>query len=167
VILTLLRHAIPLDPSRWSGDDASRPLTDPGRAQLHKVLEALLKSGRLEFDAIWCSPYLRTRETAELAGKLLGIIPMQSPALISGSKIIESLPKIHGAHPSWPSRLLLVGHQPDLGDLVTDLVGHSSSSFGLGRAGSAKLEGEFKRGGMKLHWLLTAEQAIQPPPTPP
>src|SRR5262249_10802051 len=133
-------------------------LTDAGAEQARAVVQALLERGELARpEAIWHSPYVRTTQTAAIAAEVLGAgKPVSVPELASGSMLIRSLAKYLDPAQA-PSSLLVVGHMPDLGDLVSHLVGKHSGAYGLGRAGTARLTGEFKPGGMQLEWLRTAD----------
>jgi phosphohistidine phosphatase SixA len=165
--LTLLRHGIPIDPSEWSASDATRPLTPEGRIQTRAVIAVLLRQGKLAttgmpgaLDAIWCSPYLRTQQTAQIAAEVLRMTsPTAVPELGSGSDLIRSLSR-RLTQAQVPARLMCVGHMPDLGNLIARLSGAPAGSYGLGRAGTARLTGDFRPGGMKLEWLLTAEETL-------
>ena len=66
----LLRHGIAHDDSP-TGKDADRPLTEEGRRKLRDVMKAIANAG-VKPDAIVSSPYLRARQTAEIAQEILG-----------------------------------------------------------------------------------------------
>ena len=155
--LFLLRHGIPVDPDLWNDSDRTRPLTDEGVAQLIKISHALRP--HIRPDDIWSSPYLRTHQTAQLISQTLGIQFSTIESLRSGSHLIQSIPKQQGHPSTWPERLLLVGHQPDLGGLAAELSG-TSSLFHFDRAGMACLRGEFRPGGMKIEWLLSPDELL-------
>jgi phosphohistidine phosphatase SixA len=159
--LFLLRHGIPVEPEFWSGGDATRPLTPEGRDQTRAVLEALRAAGHVPNPDIWTSPYVRADETAQLAAAVLATPCRRSLALISGAQLLDSLPKQEGPPSQWPQSLMLVGHQPDLGNLISALTGAPYGRYSLGRAGLARLSGEFKPRGMKLLWLFSAEEALE------
>ncbi len=68
------------------------PINELGRQQAHELAEALLAE---EFSAIWCSPLVRARETAEIIAARLGLT---SPLLHEGLKerrfgAIQGIPK--------------------------------------------------------------------------
>jgi phosphohistidine phosphatase len=158
VRLYLLRHGIPVEPERWPGLERMRPLTPEGREETLRVIEAM--QFELGQPAIWASPFSRTQETAKIASEKLGA-PLQTVAgLASGCDLLRTLPALQGDPSRWPERLLLVGHQPDLGVLAGELEGDDLAAYGLGRAGMACLEGEFRFGGMKLEWVRTARELI-------
>lgn len=135
--------------------------------QTRAVLAVLLRLGKLcaattpeALDVIWCSPYLRTEQTAKIVAEVLGMgMPVSVPGLTSGSDLLRTLsPTL--TQGKAPTRLLCVGHMPDLGNLIARLTGAPVGSYGLGRAGSARLKGDFVAGGMNLEWLYTAEETL-------
>lgn len=157
--LFLLRHGVPVEPESWVGSDRTRPLTDAGREETSLVLQAISTEARGKIEEIWASPYLRTDQTARIASAILGAPCRSVPGLASGSRLLRTL----GPLP-LPEGLLLVGHQPDLGNLVTELTGSFASSHSFARAGMARLEGDFRGGGMKLLWLKSPSDILRPPP---
>lgn len=72
MLLLLLRHADAgvSDHAKWP-DDGARPLTDVGREAQRRVSERLRASG-LSIDALFTSPLLRARQTAEIVAQILG-----------------------------------------------------------------------------------------------
>ncbi|OIK26736.1 bifunctional RNase H/acid phosphatase [Streptomyces malaysiense] len=72
--LVLLRHGeTPLTPQkRFSGSGGTNPpLSDAGRAQAHRVADALAKRGTVQ--TVLASPLTRTRETAEIVAARLNL----------------------------------------------------------------------------------------------
>ena len=63
--LFVLRHAIAEDAEPGQAD-SERRLTDPGREKLQRVLRRARQAG-LEPAAVFSSPYVRARQTAEIA----------------------------------------------------------------------------------------------------
>ena len=55
------------------------PLNDTGRAQAAELAERALAYG---FRALWCSPLLRARETADVVAARLGLEPVEDPRLM-------------------------------------------------------------------------------------
>ena len=68
--LYLLRHGIADDDSP-TGKDADRPLTDEGRRKLRDTIKDPRAAG-VKLGSIVSSPYLRAKETAEIAKEILG-----------------------------------------------------------------------------------------------
>lgn len=69
--LYILRHGLAVEPATPGySKDADRPLTPKGKRKLRKIVAAL-DALDLSFDLILSSPYLRARQTAEIAARLL------------------------------------------------------------------------------------------------
>ena len=123
--LYLIRHGVAEERGPEYPDDSKRPLTSKGIAALRREAKAL---NRLEvtFDLIISSPLTRTRQTADtLAGLLQGkptvvlsdaLAPAGTPAAV-----IQEINR----HPR-KTRLALVGHEPNIGELAARLIGARS-----------------------------------------
>ena len=119
----LLRHA----PAEYGGPDPDRPLTESGK-RMAAQLAAFTRSRRYySFTEIWCSPYLRARQTAEpftvSGNKAIPFRVMDS--LIPHSEPADLLPKlVRLQHP-----VLIVGHNPHLSILAHYLLGAAEAQF--------------------------------------
>jgi phosphohistidine phosphatase len=116
--LWLLRHgeAVPHD----SKPDADRELTARGERQASAAGAALAPLG-IELAACYTSPKVRARDTARLACKSLGVEPEAVPALANGFDRDHAL-ELLLAHPD-DQKVLVVGHEPSLSQVVRDLTG--------------------------------------------
>ncbi|MGR9013200.1 MAG: SixA phosphatase family protein [Gammaproteobacteria bacterium] len=117
--LLLLRHA----KSDWSVDmdDFSRPLNKRGRRAAKRVGRWLYEQ-RLIPDTILCSPAARTLTTAQRVCKQLGI---DESAIICDPRIYEADAQTLIAVLNTlcqEQRVLLVGHNPGLEDLLLKLT---------------------------------------------
>ena len=116
--LWLLRHgeAVPHD----SKPDEERELTARGERQALAAGAALARLG-IEFDACYTSPKVRAVQTAGLTCRSLGIEPVEEASIGSGFDRDDALAllRAHGDD----ARVLAVGHEPDLSQLVHDLTG--------------------------------------------
>jgi broad specificity phosphatase PhoE len=63
---------------RFQGQQAI-PLNDTGRAQAVELGERAVAYG---FRALWCSPLLRARETADIVAAAIGLAPKEDPRLM-------------------------------------------------------------------------------------
>lgn len=116
----LLRHgnAAPVSTSA-SRSDAERPLTDEGRELLreacHRYAPHLPAPNR-----IVCSPFLRARQTADILADVIGyrgaIEP--NPALEPGARPTSILDQLQGDALEGRDAVVLVGHEPHLGNLL-------------------------------------------------
>jgi phosphohistidine phosphatase SixA len=121
-ILYLLRHAHAGDPERWPGDDDLRPLSEKGRRQSER-LGAVLAGWKEAPDLFVTSPRVRALQTAELAAAPLGVRVVTDDRLAGrlDPTVAAEIAAAHGGE-----RTCLVGHDPDLSDLLGELVGLSS-----------------------------------------
>ncbi len=117
--LWILRHgeAVPHE-SRPSDDD--RELTPRGERQAEAAGVALARLG-VELAACYTSPKVRARDTAKLCCRSLGVDPETVDALRGGFELGD-LRELLLAHED-DDDVLLVGHEPDLSQLVHDCTG--------------------------------------------
>jgi phosphohistidine phosphatase len=116
--LWLLRHgeAVPHD----SKPDDDRELTPRGERQAIAAGDGLARLG-VEFAACYTSPKIRAVQTAQLACKALNIEPVEEGSLANGFDREDALELLlrHGED----ARVLAVGHEPSLSQVVHDLTG--------------------------------------------
>jgi phosphohistidine phosphatase SixA len=131
--IVILRHA-QAEPHE-TRDDFARRLTAKGRGECAAVREHFAQQ-RVAFDRVLCSPAARALETAR--------------AVLGDDARIDEVPAIYEATPGTlidvleqalaSPRVLLVGHNPGLEQLVALLVEGRSEDFrGLPTAGVARL----------------------------
>ena len=146
---------------RGRGADETRALTGPGKAEVRRVARGLRRLG-VSPEIILTSPLVRAEETAKIAADIL------KPE--SGLRICDALAP-GGAHAVLfkelsslgRSRVMLVGHQPDLGELSSVLVwgspyaGISFKKAGVARIVTAHLPPAATG---ELRWLLTPKQLV-------
>ncbi|MFQ6538485.1 MULTISPECIES: phosphohistidine phosphatase SixA [Aphanothece] len=132
--LLLLRHGIAAE-RRPDHPDQARALTPEGRQRTAAVLSQLHRLG-VGADRLLSSPLVRARQTAELA-VAAGLAPAVTltDALAPGGDPLPLLADLAAG-----GRLLLVGHEPDLGDLAARLIGAPPGSIALKKAGLAVLD---------------------------
>jgi phosphohistidine phosphatase len=112
--LLLLRHGAAED--HGVRPDAERDLVPRGERQARDAGRALVALGLVP-DVVLASPKVRARRTAELAGEALDRSPVRHDALLGLDRDEALLAAALGA------RVLLVGHEPDLSQVVHDLTG--------------------------------------------
>lgn len=156
--LYLMRHGIAFEVSEWRGTDFARPLTPEGQIRTRNIIEKLKERGELQLDEIWSSPFTRARQTAEIAADVLGMKVKIVEPLQCGADL-RALLKFTKNNPP-PERLMTVGHEPDCGMILGELIGDPLSDLAFKRAGIAQVNGEFKSGGMKLIWKYTPKDVL-------
>jgi phosphohistidine phosphatase len=160
LILYLMRHGIAADPSPGMSD-ADRALTPEGVRKTSRVAVGLQMLG-LKPAVILASPLRRAEETARLVADVLVPRPAVElyPPLAGGVSPLEVVKQLR---PHRAAReLLLVGHQPDLGELASYLLTGQGSLNPLPfrKAGVAAITlGSLPpRSGGVLEWFLTPGQ---------
>ncbi len=156
--LYIMRHGIAFDHEEWGGSDFDRPLTSQGQKRTRELMVALKKNGQLSTEAIWSSPLVRARQTAEIAAHVLSLPLKIVEPLQCGADLLD-LMKYAKKNPP-PARLMTVGHEPDCGLITADLLGDESGDYAFKRAGIAHLEGELELSGMKLIWKYAPRDVL-------
>lgn len=120
--LYLIRHGLAAERGPEYPDDSVRPLTGRGVLSLRRSAKALNALG-VGFDLIVTSPLLRATQTADtLAAALTGkpsvtasdaLAPAGTPAAVI-QEIVRHARK---------GRVALVGHEPNIGELASRLLG--------------------------------------------
>lgn len=114
----LVRHSY-AEPSHPLGDRA-RPLTTHGRMVWEQHIHGL--RSRLQVQRIICSPYTRTRQTAEIMSRILSISVEEHADLASGQLSGREILRL--ARELGPG-VALVGHNPELGEAIHAASGKS------------------------------------------
>lgn len=135
--LLFLRHG-PAEPKDgWSGDDEDRPLSVHGKLLVADVARSLPRLGTRP-DLILTSPLVRARQTAEIVGECLGVLDKvlldKRLAPGFGLKHLEKVMRDFAE----TGVLMLVGHDPDLSELVRSVTGGGRLSVRKG--GLAQVE---------------------------
>ncbi len=158
----ILRHAIAVERgTKGFEDDNKRPLTVDGIAKMKENARGL-KCLKLSFDVIFSSPYLRAKHTAEIVVQTF----KTKQTIILTKNLTPDVPfkdlllEIN-AKAKNQSNVLLVGHEPHLGGLISFLLdGQEDLSLILKKGGFCHLIAEYpiKPGSASLSSLLTPAQ---------
>jgi phosphohistidine phosphatase len=118
--LILMRHAEAAT-GDLTAEDFQRPLTSNGQAAAIRAARALLVERGLP-DRILCSPSLRTLTTAQLMQQTMnlpvGHIATDNLIYLASGKALR---RVLAMTDSSVTRLLLVGHNPGVSQLLTNL----------------------------------------------
>src|SRR5688572_443606 len=158
--LYLLRHAIAVPRETPGIKEKDRPLTKEGRRKMKAIAEGM-RTLELRFGRILSSPFLRAMETAEIVAGVFRMEVEICNALIPGGnqrELITSLVKVP------EEDLLLVGHEPDLGQFISLLIsGNSEAQIGLKKGALCKLTSDHLIFGRSaaLEWLVQPAQLRQ------
>jgi phosphohistidine phosphatase len=149
VELILWRHAqaAPGDP------DAARPLTDHGRRQAQAMARFL--APRLPRDLrVIASPARRTQETARALGRSAETVEALAPGCDVATLLAAS---------GWPESVqpvLVVGHQPTLGEVAARLVDGRPIAWALGTGSVCWLASRARKGRSEASVLASIEAEI-------
>ena len=156
--LYILRHGLAADKTEWKGPDSNRPLTKDGIRKMKKAAKGLR---RLDLAINWIisSPYRRAFDTAVIVSKEL---KLKKNLKVSRMLTPDGDPKALVRHlglnfRSWES-MMLVGHEPYLGQLISMLTsGAKNAVLELDKGGLAKLSADSLAYDKcaRLEWLLT------------
>ncbi len=118
VKLYVMRHG-PAEDFASTGRDSDRALTPHGRDRVTSVAAFLREHGE-QPRAIVTSPLVRALQTAELVAKDIGLPEVETRWELKPGG--DSLGLVDVLLEERRKRTMLVGHQPDLGDLVETLL---------------------------------------------
>jgi phosphohistidine phosphatase len=125
--LSLLRHA----KSSWTNPtlpDRERPLAKRGQADAPIMGKAMVERG-IDPEFVLCSSARRTRDTLDLVLPEFKVEPkvVYEDALYHATPA-EMLEMVRGIKPG-SSRVMLVGHNPEIHALALDLIGSGPKHF--------------------------------------
>jgi phosphohistidine phosphatase len=156
--LYILRHGIAVEPGTPGIPDDERPLTSKGRRRMREIARGLRRLD-LQLDRIVTSPLPRASATAEIVAKVLDADDrLETANVLRAGSDVRSIRD--WLRERTEDRLMIVGHNPDLTDLITLLVlGHTNG------AGPQPQVCELKKGGIaalrfsadrfEIDWIAT------------
>ena len=163
--LLVVRHAVAEDRMRFARSglpDAERPLTNNGEKKMVKAARGLARLVPA-LSVLATSPYTRALDTAKILRRAYGGLPLTRLSLLTpGGSHEETVRWLseHGASDS-DATIAIVGHEPDLGELVGLLMtGTAKTLFPLAKGGACLLEfeGTIEAGGAELRWLMASRE---------
>ena len=151
--LHIIRHAEAIDRSAGILDDY-RYLTCRGRTRFRRVAETLKKCG-IDPDIIVTSPLVRAVQTADVLAETLRFSGELTilPSVANGFSLprlkeyLETLPQVR--------ELVIVGHEPDLGLIIGELLDHSPCTLKKGWVVTLKLKFQPPELATTFLWLVT------------
>jgi phosphohistidine phosphatase len=138
MILYIVRHAIAVSRGTPGMADGERALTDEGVSKMRQIAAGLCRLGCVP-EIILSSPLVRARQTAEILLQAFGkgIELRIFPALAPEGARKELFREIGSLEKKRIERLMIVGHQPSLGEIAGEIA-----------LGSSKHYIELKKGGI-------------------
>jgi|WetSurMetagenome_2_1015567.scaffolds.fasta_scaffold629486_1 phosphohistidine phosphatase len=153
MILYLVRHGIAVPRGTPGIDDSSRALTNEGISKMKQIAAGLVRLEHVP-EIILSSPLVRARQTTDILLQAFGkeVESEIFPALALEGARRELYRKIGSLGKKQIKRLMMVGHQPSLGEIAGEIAFGSSENFI-----------ELKKGGvctMELESALGAPKGI-------
>ncbi len=162
--LYIVRHAIAVqrEASDYE-DDSQRPLTDPGRKKMKKIVTGIHQLG-VELDTILSSPYVRARDTAKILAsefKMKNKVAFSDNLIPPGNfeSLIDEINEKYNVN-----NLALVGHEPMLSSLISWLTtGNTDMKVTLKKGGVCYLAADNLQQERRatLEWLLTPALMVE------
>jgi len=152
--LVFFRHGTAAD----TAPDCDRALTEEGIRKTRASAEGLKKL-ELPLGKILTSPWLRASQTAAILAEVLMVHAPEELQELAGDgtvhALLDAIGRRHG------HGILLVGHQPLLGDTVAELLGAAGKcEVDLRKSGACAIQVDAlpPRKPAVLKWLMTAKQ---------
>jgi phosphohistidine phosphatase len=138
MIVYVMRHAEAVEESDTLQDEW-RYLTEKGRSATEKISSSIARIGRKP-RLIITSPLTRAVQTAEIAAgqACRKNVVVASTLLLPGADINELITHLKGCGDA--KRVMLVGHEPQLGSLVATLLGRQDEAVLLKKGACVALE---------------------------
>lgn len=157
--LFILRHG---EAARQAPTDQERCLTERGQEELHAVLSQC--RGELAGVAhMFVSPYVRAQQTSRIAAEYLppAVVARTSELLVPEAAPLKLMAHLQqwrqnqaSEHPTLSSAVLLVSHQPLVGNFLNLLCGFAVGRYSMGTSALAAVEAEVIAAGLgDLRWL--------------
>ncbi|WP_054113364.1 phosphohistidine phosphatase SixA [Marinagarivorans algicola] len=142
--LFLLRHG---QAQAYASTDAQRNLTDHGRLEINSTIEQVLETLPL-LDEVWVSPYCRAQQTWEQASSVMTGQSLKVPSVVVSQPAITPAGDIGAImalleisfNQVGLNNILLVTHQPFVGELLEHVCGLEAGRYFLGTAHMAAID---------------------------
>jgi phosphohistidine phosphatase len=190
VRLYFLRHGQAGNPDEWPHDDSERPLTKRGIAETAAAAQGM-RWLNLHIGLVLSSPFVRAHQTALITAGELGLGVQTVDGLASGCSLTTLAETLATHLPASPLGdepafaptngdeaaahkrsygVLVVGHEPDLSEMIGGIVGRKGSAAVQLKKGALcrvdldpsipgwRWSAANLRGSGELAWLMTAKQ---------
>ncbi len=150
----IMRHGEAVDPEQ-AASDFERQLTMNGRRQV-AALSAWLKGHSPAPERILHSPLVRARQTAREFAQASGLAERVEEADclapgMSAERLLQVLSRRTDA------RVLCIGHQPDIGRCVSEMIGGGRFDISPGFCAAVLFQAAVLPGAGKLLWAATPD----------
>jgi len=143
--------------------DDQRPLTEKGIIKMRKNIQGIQQVVPT-IHTIATSPFQRTQQTANLLAEGFPHAKKMDLSCLEPNGNMQMILDYLKSHEPLDNVITLVGHEPDLGELVTWLLsGHPDAWFPMKKGAACLLEftHDVEAGEADLLWALTPKQLRQ------
>ena len=154
----LLRHGIAADLGSKIHSDSERPLTEEGFNEMRDEAKGMKRLG-LEFTTVLTSPLIRAKQTAAAVAEILNASSKIKLCQALGiplirSALVEELETFHSE-----DKVMMVGHEPDMGHLAAYFLGTAKIRFPFKKGSLCRIDiSRPSSPGGELKWFLTPKQ---------
>lgn len=156
--LYILRHGIAVQRGTPGYPDDDRPLTEEGIEKMKAAAKGIARIAD-GFDVIISSPLVRALDTAKITAKAVNYKDeiVITELLIPGASMKSLFNFIQGFR---KEKILIVGHEPQLGFISSKLIGSEDSVIVFRKGGLCRIDISNLTTGPKgvLVWNLTPKQ---------
>jgi phosphohistidine phosphatase len=153
VQLWLVRHAAAVDREEFTGPDADRPLTGKGRRRFRDFCDYLADETETP-EVVVTSPLVRAADTAAILARAAGL---KKSSLVTTDLLapgVDLTALLELVHEQSAERVALVGHEPDMSQMLIELIGGGAFDFGKGFIAAVDFTSAPAIGAGRLRWLI-------------
>lgn len=151
--LWLVRHAAAVDREEFTGPDADRPLTGKGRRRFRDFCDYLADETETP-EVVVTSPLVRAADTAAILARAAGL---KKSSLVTTDLLapgVDLTALLELVHEQSAERVALVGHEPDMSQMLIELIGGGAFDFGKGFIAAVDFTSAPAIGAGRLRWLI-------------
>ncbi len=149
----LLRHGKAERPSIRVPSDYQRPLTAIGRKEVERVGRAIRRMG-INLDVLATSPLVRAAQTAGIVSGYVGVEAIEWDELKPETDPRDTIDMVEAA---GADTILLVGHEPHMSSMISQMISDGSAVVSLKKGGLACVRVPVLGPG-RLRYVLTPRQ---------
>jgi phosphohistidine phosphatase len=149
----LVRHAVAVDREGFTGPDSERPLTDKGRRRFRDFCDWLADQTDMP-EVVVTSPLVRAADTAAILARASGLKKSNVLATDLLAPGVDLTALLEVVHEQSARRIALVGHEPDMSQMLGELIGGGEFDFGKGFIAAVEFAAAPAIGSGRLRWLI-------------
>lgn len=150
--LWLVRHAVAAERDEFAGPDTERPLTNKGRRRFREFCNWLADQTAMP-GRIVSSPLVRAAETAAILAKAAELKKSTVAFTDILAPGLDTTALLQFLGDDAQDCTALVGHEPDMSQCLTELLGGGQFAFGKGFIAAVEFASAPALGAGRLRWF--------------